>query len=58
MARNEQITEAKISQFYSLRFIEEDNILGFQISVDDMQLVTVSYCTDNLHNKMQSKLFY
>jgi len=57
MTRNEQITEAKIGQLYGLGLIEEDDVLGLQVSVDDVQLMAVSYCTDNLHHNMQSKLF-
>ena len=56
MARNEQIAEAEVGQLHRLGFIEEDNVLGFQVSMNDMQLVTVCYCTHNLHDNKHGKL--
>ena len=54
MARNEQITEAKVSQLYCLGFVEEDDVLRLQVAVNNVQLVTVCYCTDNLHHNTNS----
>jgi len=56
MAGNEQITEPKVGQLYHLRLIEEDHILRLQITVNHVQLMTVGYCTHNLHDNKHSNV--
>ncbi|KER27852.1 hypothetical protein T265_05205 [Opisthorchis viverrini] len=47
-SRRETITEAKIREFYHTKFFEEDDIFGFEITVNNVQFVTISNGCDDL----------
>ena len=51
MAGNEEITEAKVSQLHCVGLVEEDDVFRLQVTVDNMQLMTVRYGTHNLNHK-------
>jgi len=56
VARNEEVTEAKVSQLHRVGLVEEDDVFRLQVTVDNMQLMTVRYGTHNLNHKKHTKI--